>query len=90
LFGNNYLTTYGNFVAVVYEEHGCDGAYSDSQEELILENKEEYYLEEDDCDEAKFARLREEDVKDFILGSGVQYTKYAPYHESDCESDCDY
>lgn len=91
LFGNNYLTAYGNIVTVLYDsENGCHGAYSDWQKEYILENKEEYYLEDDDSDDAMFTRLREEDVKGFLLGSGVQYTKDAPYHESDCESDCDY
>lgn len=70
-------------------ENDCHGAYSYSDKEYILEHKEQY-LEDDDSDEAMFTRLREEDVKEFLSGSGVHYTKAAAYYESDSESDRDY
>lgn len=76
-------------------ENGCHGAYSDSQKEYIYDNKDEYF-EEDDSDEAMLARLREEDVKDFILGSRSQYTNLSPLPimtriaANQTRPDCDY
>ena len=81
---------------VVYDyENGCHGAYSDPQKEYIYDNKDEYF-EEDDSDEAMLARLREEDVKDFILGSRSQYTNLSPLPimtriaANQTRPDCDY
>ncbi len=70
LFGKNYLTAYGDKCIVVYHYEDCNGAYSDSMREHVLENKDEYWAEEDycGCDETMLTRLRIEDLKDFLLG----------------------
>ncbi len=74
LFGKNYLTAaYGSKCIVVYHYEDCKGAYSDCHKEY----KAEFWSEdEDDCDdyEAMLTRLRSEDLKDFLLGSGDKYT----------------
>lgn len=70
LFGKNYLTACRNECIVVYHYEDCKGAYSDSQ----IEYKDEFWSDEDDCDETMLTRLRKEDLKDFLLGSGVEYT----------------
>lgn len=91
LFGKNYLSACDNECVLVYEYYDCNGPYSDKQEEQILENKDEYVSEEDSfsCDETLFAKLRKEDLMDFLLGSGEQYTTDVPCFDH-CNSDDDY
>ena len=88
LFRGNYLSVDGNKCVVVYDEE-CNGAYSSSQEEYILENKDEFCAEDYDCDKDMFVALRKEDVKGFLMGSGSSYTTSAP-NLSDNETCSDY